>query len=116
MNRFIRTRIHRTRHFFTKINRLFKWRKVIWESEDWDYHYLLILMDKKLQEMERLHRYEGHCVNSEEKAEEINRVRQAISMVIHLDEGDYKQKQVALKEAKKIFSEDVAEQLFGWWD
>lgn len=116
VKRSFRININKPKYFIKRVKRLLSWRKTIWESESWDFHFLLIVMDKKLQEMERLHRYEGTSENHEETANEINEVRKSISKIMALDEGNYKEKQMAIEEAKKIFSEDVAKKLFGWWD
>lgn len=115
MKRFIQRKIFRFKMFFSRIKRLLKWRKTIWESEDWDFTFLLIMMHKKLESMEKLHRYNGHAENSEQVANEIKQMKEDIKTLIELDDGELWNGNGAEK-AKKVFSEEIANKILGWWD
>lgn len=38
------------------LQNLWRWHRVIWEDRDWDYMYLLIVMKKKIEQMETTER------------------------------------------------------------
>lgn len=115
IKRFIQTRIFRTKHFFTKLKRLKQWSKIIWESEDWDYGFLLILMSEKLKRMEKLHREDGHSEESSKYAKEISEMKKDIDELIEIDASSSHNVK-AVEVAKKVFNEDIAKKILNWWD
>lgn len=53
------------------IENLIKWFPIIWKDRDWDQWYLLHIMQKKLEGMEKLIRVHGNHVSAESDAKEI---------------------------------------------
>lgn len=45
--------IRKIEHFIKKIKSIFDWSKIIWNDEDWDYGYLLDMLEYKLTRMQK---------------------------------------------------------------
>ena len=73
----------RLRHFFFQVVRVFQYIPVIWKDEDWDYEYLLELMDYKLGRMEKRVGKFG----TPEEVEQIRETRKFINNYINYEEG-----------------------------
>lgn len=86
----IRYPIYNLRRLYFNIHyglrNLIRWLPVIWKDRDWDEEYLMIIMQKKLEQMENLHRNHGHAENSEDVANEIKDCIVALSRAM---ENDY---------------------------
>ena len=61
------------KHFFTQVVRVIQYIPVIWKDEDWDYKYVLDLLDFKLARMEKEFTKIGY-----DEAKQIKRVREYI--------------------------------------
>lgn len=86
---FIKTKYHNT---IQGAQNIIKWFPVIWRDRDWDHNYLMLMIEKKLDSMSKLHdRY-----SRRENTEEIVR-----------------QLKLASKLAGKIASEDYVNEAFG---
>lgn len=59
------------RKTFRFVKRLTKWVPLLWNNEDWDYAYLLEVMEMKLSELERNQREDSNHVGNERRAKEI---------------------------------------------
>lgn len=51
--------------------RVWKWKSIIFHDENWDYHYLVKVMEFKLKDLEKALREDPHHVNSDRRAKEI---------------------------------------------
>lgn len=80
------------------IKNLIRWFPIVWNDRDWDEGYLMILMQKKLEQMEKLHREHGHSENSTEIADEIKECLNSLSRVMEDDYTD---------EVKREYTEDI---------
>ena len=74
--------------FFRELKRILGWIPVLWGNYDFDDAYLLIVMEYKLDRMEKLFRNEGHCVNSPKYAQEMRIARLLIKRIIADDYSD----------------------------
>jgi len=52
------------------VSNLVNWFPIIWNDRDWDYHFIYIILHKKLKRMENSIRY-APFVNAEKRADEI---------------------------------------------
>ena len=68
------------------IPNLIKWASVIWNDRDWDQHFLYVILQFKLKQMEKLQREYGHCVNSNDYADQM---RVCILLLERIIKGDY---------------------------
>jgi hypothetical protein len=53
------------------IENIFIWFPIIWRDRDWDHYYLLKIMNKKFERMEKLHREYSYAVCSDRTAKEL---------------------------------------------
>lgn len=63
-----------------------KWFPIIWNDRDWDWEYLVRILKKKLEGMERIMREEMRHATSEESA---CQMMQCIQMLRNMEEDDY---------------------------
>ncbi len=71
---------------FRFIKRLFAYLPVLWRDEDWDYLYLLRLMQFKIKRMrESIHKY-GYGVHGDKM---FHRMRVVENLIDRLDSSDY---------------------------
>ena len=68
------------------IPNLIKWTPVIWKDRDWDQYFLYIILQFKLKQMEKLQRKYGHCINSNDYADQM---RVCILLLERIIKGDY---------------------------
>ena len=62
---------YKARSLTRNIRNLIKWFPIIWRDRDFDQHYLLDILQFKLQNMAELHRKYGMSVNSETYAQQL---------------------------------------------
>lgn len=67
------------------VKNLITWLPIIWADRDWDYMYLLFILDKKLETMSKHHK-KGHLVDSKETQQTLDELRETISRIL---DGDY---------------------------
>lgn len=58
---------------FDKIRKVLRWLPVLWNDKDWDYSYLLTMVQKKSQELAECIKTDEYHESSEEICEEIYR-------------------------------------------
>lgn len=63
--------IRSIQRFFNNIITIFKWTKVLWGNEQWDFIYLLQIIRFKLTLMEKYFRENGHTTTSKQEASEM---------------------------------------------
>jgi hypothetical protein len=51
--------------------RVWKWKNIIFHDENWDYAYLINVMEFKLRDIEKALREDPHHVNSDKRAKEV---------------------------------------------
>ena len=68
------------------VQNIFAYLPVLWKDRDWDHQFFLVLMNKKLERMERNIRVTDRHMNSQESAKNIRHVRFALGRLI---KGDY---------------------------
>lgn len=76
--------------------RVWKWREIIFHDENWDFQYLINVMEFKLKDMEKALREDPHHVDSDKRAREIrivlehlNRYRDIGKYTIDTDTDEY---------------------------
>ncbi len=70
------------RNIYYGIENIIEWLPVIWRDRSWDYHYLLIIIHKKFEQMEDLHKNYGHFVRSDKTAKELMIVKNLTKRLI----------------------------------
>ena len=68
------------------IENLIKWFPIIWNDRDWDYYFLIKLMRFKTEQMSKLHKEYGHCLDSSKYAKQLKKVSIALKRI---EEDDY---------------------------
>lgn len=71
---------------YNGIRNVKKWLPIIWKDRDWDYTYLMAMMDKKLKNMGELHENYGYGERSGEYAKDL---KEASKLAKRLSEEDY---------------------------
>ena len=99
--------------------RLFKWLPIIWKDRDFDEHYMVEILQFKLQQMAELHMKHGVTVSRYETAEELlhathllelTKMEDLIDSVPLTEEGEMRKKRT-----KEAFNY-IANNMNGWWD
>src|SRR5699024_323466 len=101
------------------IIRLFKWFPIIWKDRDFDEHYMVEILQFKLQQMAELHMKHGVTVKRFETAEELLHATHLLELTkmedltdsVSLKEEDEMKK----KRTKEAFNY-IANNMNGWWD
>jgi len=65
--------------------RLIRWIPFLWNNENWDFHYLIDVLEFKLQELEEAQRTDDLHVGSEKRAREIRIVLEHIKRYKDID-------------------------------
>lgn len=73
-------------NFKIGIRNLIKWAPAVWKDRNYDYTFIFEILKFKLEQVEKLHRYYGHTLDSERRANEINR---AIKILNRLTKQQY---------------------------
>lgn len=68
------------------LQNLWRWRRVIWEDRDWDHMYLLIVMKKKIEQMETTERKFSMHASAPRHAQQLRVCRLLIGRI---EEDDY---------------------------
>lgn len=58
-------------NFKQGIKNIIKWTPLIWNDRDYDWNYLMRMLEKKLRSMSELHKSHGYAESSEVTAEEL---------------------------------------------
>ena len=108
------------KNLFYQIKTVFDYLPVIWKDRDWDYGYLLILIQYKLKRMAKFHRKKGIHTDADEIAQQID---ECSELCDRLTEFDYFQEndnlieeQKARERDKNILFDKIKKSLFNWWD
>lgn len=59
------------RSILENISRVIKWTPIIWKDRDWDEHYLITILQFKLEQMAKLHMKHGVTIDRYKTAQEI---------------------------------------------
>ena len=91
---------HKIKRGLDRIKRFIDYAPLIWEDEDWDYHYLITLMHFKLNRMQKEISESGRLLHAEKYAKQIR---------------------VAMRHMEKAFiedkiSEEYSDDLSRWWN
>lgn len=70
--------------------KLAKWVPIIWRDEDWDWAFIMILLDFKLKNMEKCFRESDIAEDDKKTANQIKYARQLISRGADSDEWSWK--------------------------
>lgn len=99
----------RIKRFFYNFYNIAKWTKVLWNEQDWDYGYLLNIIQYKLKKMEKYFSTANICT-PETYDEILDSLRICIKDIDHLISEDYMIecfKDVPEHEYGKPFSEEA---------
>lgn len=96
------------------IQNLIKWFPIIWKDRQWDYHYLYIILHKKIELMEEFFESENvMAVNTKDTSEEMKLVKEALERLMNDDylskeliEYDVRYKDMDLYKSEKVEGED----------
>ena len=91
-----------------RIERYWFWYKILKKDEDWDYGYLLIMIDKKLERM--IKSQLSHSFGSKIHAYEMCKVRVLIQEALKHENEDIEQEYM-----DKIF-DSIKKNILRWWD
>ena len=99
--------------------RVFKWLPVIWKDRDFDEHYMVEILQFKLQQMAELHMKHGVTVSRYETAQELLQAIHLLELT-KLEDLDEEldltqQEQLQKDRTQKAFSY-IAKNMNGWWD
>ena len=83
-----------------------KWWPILKEDEDWDYYYLLKVINFKLDKMEEYLRKHGHSENSGEVADEMGEASYYLKQLIEDDFYDHAKMDAKWGETKFNFHKD----------
>jgi len=95
-------------NFCTGIKNLIAWFPVIWKDRQWDYMYLLRIINKKLELM--LKDFETDPENLNEEIAELHTAQLYLQCLIQ--EHDWKLREEKLKD----FTNQLNKHLLGWWN
>lgn len=98
------------RRKINKIEKFLFWYKVIKQDEDWDYEYLIDIIDKKLERMIHIQLYDGNSMYNKKYAYQMARVRAIIQE--YRDNVSYNNEQDYMD---KIF-DAIKKDILRWWD
>lgn len=73
------------KRFIRGVRNLIEWAPIIWRDRDFDYGYLLKMLEFKLRRMDKMFRKDGLSVSSVELADEIRGCHEAMSRAINDD-------------------------------
>ena len=93
---------------YKRIERYWFWYKILRKDEDWDYGYLLIMIDKKLERM--IKSQLSHSFGSKIHAYEMCKVRVLIQEALKHENEDVEQEYM-----DKIF-DAIKKNILRWWD
>ena len=99
-------------YLYNSIRNLCIWFKVIWHDHSWDYHFLFVLMHRKLVLMERFFRKKG-C--HEDHVWDADKIKECIALLDRIIADEYEdvmEISTDVSELFKIMNEHVLE----WWD
>lgn len=84
------------------IRNLIRYRNIIWQTREWDWYYLYVLIAFKCRQMSDLHRDYGSAVNAEVVAAELRRVAEVLERLAEdTYMVDYHEFSVAQQEERK---------------
>jgi hypothetical protein len=101
------------------------WFPVIFRDRDWDYVFLLRIMEFKFRRMRELHMKYGHCTNSPRKAHELLIVAELCRRIgedeySHYNpftsEFDYRQPDKMANADLELLTKIMRTHLRTWWD
>lgn len=94
--------------FITSIKNIFKWFPIIWDDRDYDYSYLLILLQKKLEFMKKTFESESKYIDNNNIILEIESVIEKLDRIIEDNycESDWDELHNNLGKNSPIFNED----------
>lgn len=99
----ISIRLSMIRSFFINVKygliNLWNWRSIIWNDRDWDYYYLLVLLEYKLNNMSELFKNYGNAVDSKVLAKKL---KICSELVKRIKDDNYSERKRA-KELEKVY-------------
>ena len=101
------------------IGRVIKWIPVIWRDRDWDEHYLVTILQFKLEQMAMLHIKHGVTVDRYNTAQEILHAVHLLerTKMEDLDHEFDLLKEVELQAERRQEALDyIAKHMNNWWD
>lgn len=107
------------RTFIENISRVVKWTPVIWKDRDWDEHYLVTVLQFKLEQMAMLHIKHGVTVYRYNTAEEILHAVHLLELtkMEDIDHGFDLMKEAELQaERRQEALNYIAKHMNNWWD
>ena len=109
------------RSFLENISRVIKWAPVIWRDRDWDEHYLVVILQFKLQQMAELHMKHGVTVDRYKTAQEILHAVHLLERTkmedLDINNGFDLTKEVELQaERRQEALNYIAKHMNNWWD
>ena len=81
-----------------RIIRICEWIPVLWNNYDWDYAYLLVVIDFKLARMQKAIR-EGSCIQ-ESIDEKVGQIQECRDLIKQIQDENFVKEEEALHEAK----------------
>jgi len=67
------------------IKNLYYYLPVVWKNREWDYSYIYIILNKKFERMEHLHRNYGHLIRSNRTAKQLMIAKNLTKRLIEYD-------------------------------
>ena len=111
----MRTIKHKCFNIYRSIKNLIVWFPIIWNDRDWDYTFLMIIIEKKLKRMSDLHYKYGIAENSNSVAIDLLTASKLVGKVAEEDYTDeaYEQKKHLLDKNKFRFLENGEVEFYG---
>lgn len=99
--------------------KLIEWTPIIWKDRDWDEHYMVTILQYKLQKMAELHLQYGNTVSRFEIAEQIVHAVHLLELTKLEDLIDtpslIEEDELRKERAREAFAY-IADNMNGWWD
>ena len=99
-------------YLYNSIRNLCIWFKIIWRDRPWDYHYLFIMLHKKLSLMERFIRIKG-C--HEDHIMDADRIKECIVLLDRIIADDYEDMAMIVIDIRDLFK-IMYNHVLEWWD
>lgn len=87
-------------HTFRQLKRIYEYLPILWQDEDWDFHYLITLMHFKLDRMQKEIEGQNRLLHSKKYARQIRVAMRHLSEAFLVDDID----------------EAYSDALNTWWD
>lgn len=71
------------KQIYHSFKNIIRWIPILWKDRDWDWHFLLIIIQFKLKRMEKYHRKHGTSLNANKYADDMRKVHLAIGRILN---------------------------------